>query len=229
MKINDSNILLSDHYVFAINKPSGIMVEDDNWGNPSIMQIVKAYWKEKNEKGISFVQNVHRIDRPVSGALLFARKASSLRNLQTQFEQKKVKKIYLALTTQKPEKEEGILFHFLIKDFLNKKALISEKPVPQSNAVRLKYKLLGSKNNLFCWEIELITGKYHQIRAQWSHIGCPVIGDIKYNSDIEYLPESIALHSYQLHFEHPKTKELVCIKAPLPKNKFWDNFEYLNL
>jgi RluA family pseudouridine synthase len=224
-QLTDSTVLLSDHYVFVVNKPSGIMVEDDKWGNPSIEQMVRSYFIEKNDKGVPFVQNVHRIDRPVSGALLFARKASSLKELQNQFEQKKVKKIYLAITSNKPEKEEGTLFHFLTKDFLNKKAVISENPQKDSSAVSLKYKIIGIKNKLFCWEIELITGKYHQIRAQLGFIGCPILGDVRYSSKDEYFPDSIALHSHQLHFQHPKYKELVRIKAPLPEDTFWDRFK----
>ncbi len=197
-------ILYEDDIILVINKPAGLMVEPDRNGHPNLLQQVKKYLKAnlpENEE--IYAQHIHRLDRPVSGIVLCAKKRSVLKNLSEQFAQRKVKKYYQALTTQAPSCRTGTLEHWHRKE--KKKAVLYEEEVQYSAKAILRYEVTDIGHNIFLWSIELHTGKYHQIRAQLAHLGCPIIGDSSYGSTISYRANAIALHAWKLEFFHPVT------------------------
>ncbi|HSY61563.1 MAG TPA: RluA family pseudouridine synthase, partial [Cytophaga sp.] len=160
----------------------------------------------------AYAQHIHRLDRPVSGIVLFAKKKSVLKDLSEQFAQRTVKKQYKALTNHKPLVEKAKLEHWLFKDTKNKKAIIYPQQQSDTDKVVLSYAATLYKNYTL-WDIALHTGKYHQIRAQLSYAEAPILGDTLYGSDITYAPNSIALHAYALEFSHPNTKQPMRIEA----------------
>jgi RluA family pseudouridine synthase len=206
------HILFEDEYILLINKPCGLMVEPDRNGHPNLLQQVRKYIKTKTPPGKEvYAQHIHRLDRPVSGIVLFAKQRSVLKNLSEQFAERKVRKYYQALTENVPEQMKGKLENWHRKE--KKKAIISEENFDGAEKAILSYEVKKSGENKFLWDIELHTGKFHQIRAQLSFLGCPVIGDILYGSPLPYKPDSIALHAYKLIFFHPITnKELIIEK-----------------
>jgi 23S rRNA pseudouridine955/2504/2580 synthase/23S rRNA pseudouridine1911/1915/1917 synthase len=213
------NILFEDKHLIIINKEAGLMVEPDAYGHPNCCDQLRP-GKEKEP----FIQTVHRLDRPVSGILLFALKPSALKNLNRQFAERAVEKYYLAITTHQPVSPKGKLKHHFFKDTLQKKAVITDTPGKDTQLVELDYEITASADSLFLWKIRLHTGRYHQIRAQLAHVGCPVYGDLKYGSAQTYKPDAIALHARQLDFYHPHTNERMHMEAPAPKDKLWDLF-----
>lgn len=198
------HILFEDQYLVAIHKPAGLMVEPDRNGYKNLLQQVQQYYRKINGKGKElYVQHVHRLDRPVSGVVLFAKKKSILKALSEQFAQRVVTKKYQALTEKKEIEKSATLNQFLFKDKKNKKAIITEADYPETEAVSLSYQLSEYKSDYWMWDIDLHTGKYHQIRAQLSSQGTPIIGDHYYGSSIEYGDSKIALHAYRLSCIHP--------------------------
>lgn len=207
------HILFEDNDIILINKPCSLMVEPDRNGHPNLLQQVQKYVK----KGLHpnkevYAQHIHRLDRPVSGVVLFAKKKSMLRDLSEQFAQRTVKKYYNALTNYKPTLEKATLENWLFKDTKIKKAIIYLEEQPETNKVLLSYTTSAYKT-FTLWDIALHTGKYHQIRAQLSNVECPILGDVLYDSEVMYASNSIALHAYALEFMHPKTKEAMRIEA----------------
>lgn len=200
----DFGIIYEDKHLLALNKSAGLMVEEDRYGNPNLVSEVKKYLTDKERSKNLIVANVHRLDRPVSGLILFAKRKSLLVKLNEQFAKREVEKIYLAVTDQKPDQQEGRLVHWLVKDTLQKKAIIYTEQVENADKVELEYKILSEQQGKFLWEIKLITGKYHQIRAQLSFIGCPIMGDEKYGSVISYRLNEITLHSRKLSLNYPE-------------------------
>lgn len=187
------------------------MVEPDRNGHPNLLHQVRKYIKTgAPPKEEIYAQHIHRLDRPVSGIVLFAKQRSVLKNLSEQFAERKVKKYYQALSANAPEQRKGVLEHWHKKE--KKKAVIADNDFPGSEKIMLKYAVEHVSENRFLWNIELHTGKYHQIRAQLSHMGCPVIGDHLYNSGVPYKPDSIALHASKLIFCHPITQEELVIE-----------------
>lgn len=187
------------------------MVEPDRNGFPNLQQQVKAYLRNSlAPRQEVYAQHIHRLDRPVSGIILFAKQKVVLKNLSEQFAERKVRKCYHALTNKAPDIRTGTLENWLRKE--KKKAVIYNESIEYSEAVKLFYNIEAVSPERFLWDIELYTGKYHQIRAQLSSIGCPVIGDTVYNSTLSYKPDCIALHAYKLIFFHPVTNEELCIE-----------------
>ena len=187
------------------------MVEPDRNGYPNLLQQVKRYLKNSyhlNEE--IYAQHIHRLDRPVSGVILFAKQRSALKNLSEQFAERRVKKWYQALTDRSPEQVEGMLENWHRKE--KKKAVISDEAMPYAERVKLSYSIRTISDRQFLWKIELHTGKYHQIRAQLAAIGCPIVGDELYGSTSVYKPEAIALHACQLIFHHPISGEEINIE-----------------
>jgi 23S rRNA-/tRNA-specific pseudouridylate synthase len=206
------HILYEDDQILVINKPCGLMVEPDRNGYPNLQQQVKAYLRNSLAPGQEvYAQHIHRLDRPVSGIILFAKQKTVLKNLSEQFAERKVRKFYQALTNKAPDFRTGTLENWLRKE--KKKAMIYNESIEYSEAVKLFYDIRAISKGKFLWEIELHTGKYHQIRAQLSAVGCPVIGDTFYNSTLPYQPDSIALHACKLIFFHPVTNEKLCIET----------------
>ncbi len=208
------HILYEDKSILVMNKPASLMVEPDRNGHPNLLQQVQKYIRKSTHPNNEvYAQHIHRLDRPVSGIVLFAKKKSMLRDLSEQFAQRTVKKFYQALTPASTESTSGKLMHWHYKDSKNKKAIIHLSEKPDFDPVSLSYTNTVYKEKYSLWNIELHTGKYHQIRAQLSAAGSPILGDVLYGSTIEYAPNCIALHAGRLEFTHPLTKERMCMEA----------------
>jgi 23S rRNA pseudouridine955/2504/2580 synthase/23S rRNA pseudouridine1911/1915/1917 synthase len=205
-------ILFEDAFILVILKPAGLMVEPDRNGHPNLLQQVKKYLKASlpPDQGEVYAQHIHRIDRPVSGIVLFAKQRSVLKNLSEQFAERKVKKYYQALTSQVPQVRSGTLEHWHRKE--KKKAVLYENEIEYAEMALLHYTVSETEPHRYLWNIELHTGKYHQIRAQLAQAGCPIVGDSLYGSTISYPPNNIALHACKLVFFHPITQVEMCIE-----------------
>jgi 23S rRNA-/tRNA-specific pseudouridylate synthase len=211
------HILLEDDYILVLNKPCSLMVEPDRNGHPNLLQQVRKYIKANANPGAEvYAQHLHRLDRPVSGIVLFAKQKIVLKNLSEQFAERKVKKYYQALTEHAPPSVKGQLENWHRKE--KKKAIIEGTPLPISEKVVLEYVTERFSENRFLWNIELHTGKYHQIRAQLAAAGAPIVGDVLYGSSIPYKPDSIMLHACKLIFSHPVTGE----KINIEKKQDWE-------
>lgn len=210
------HIIFEDPYILVIDKPGSLMVEPDRNGHPNLLQQVRKYLKASATDGSEvYAQHLHRLDRPVSGIVLFAKRREVLKNLSEQFAERKIKKFYQALTTQAPEHFKGTLEHWHRKE--KKKAIITKEHHQDSEKVMLHYEAKPFSSDLFLWNIELHTGKYHQIRAQLSSIGCPIVGDAFYGSTTLYKKDSIALSAVKLIFCHPVSQmEMVMEKTFFP-------------
>ncbi len=219
---NQPTILFEDNHLLAINKPAGWLVQGDRTGDSTLTDWGKAYLKEKYAKpGAVFLHPVHRIDRPVSGAVLFARTDKALGRLTTSFRDRDVEKTYLAIVIQAPKAKTGELRHFLIKDEQRNLVQAFTRPVEQAKEALLKYVLKAQAGVNFLLEIHPLTGRPHQIRVQLATIGCPILGDLKYGAP-EPLPDaSIALHSLRIKLMHPVRREPLVISAPLPATDWW--------
>jgi len=202
-------ILYEDEFIIVLNKPCTLMVEPDRNNHPNLLQQVKNYLKNSLKAGEElYAQHIHRLDRPVSGIILFAKQKAVLKNLSEQFAERNVKKEYQALTVNAPEQHSGKLEHWHRKE--KKKAMISIEELPYSEKAVLSYEV-KPVNDRFLWNIQLHTGKYHQIRGQLSFMGCPIVGDQLYGSTTPYKQNSIALHAFKLVFHHPITNEELMI------------------
>ncbi|MEJ0055926.1 MAG: RluA family pseudouridine synthase [Bacteroidota bacterium] len=206
------HILYEDEYILVVDKPAGLMVEPDRNGYPNLLHQVRAYVRATMPSGEeAYAQHIHRLDRPVSGVILFAKKRSVLKNLSEQFAERKVRKYYQCMTEKTPGIINGRLTHWLRKE--KKKAIIYDQETEFSEKAILDYRVAGAGKERFLWDIELQTGKYHQIRAQLAHIRCPIVGDEMYGSVIPYRKDAIALQAYKLVFMHPVTEEELSIKS----------------
>jgi RluA family pseudouridine synthase len=202
-----------DDSILVINKPAGLMVEPDRNNHPNLLQQVKRYIKTSlPESAELYAQHIHRLDRPVSGVVLFAKQRAVLRNLSEQFAERKVKKYYRAITELVPENLQGRLEHWHRKE--KKKAVLYETEIEYSEKAILEYSVTHFSTDRYLWDITLHTGKYHQIRAQLSSLGCPIIGDELYGSSVTYKPNAIALQAYRLVFHHPLTDLELDISVP---------------
>ncbi len=195
-------IIYEDNILLVCNKPAGLMVEPDRNNFPNLLQQVKNYLKEKSGEKLPYAQHLHRLDRPVSGIVLFTKDKSHLRNLSEQFAQREVSKYYQALTDKCPEQNQGLLEHWHRKE--KKKAQLVDEGTPFAEKIKLEYSVKPF-GNYFLWDIQLHTGKFHQIRAQLASIGCPVLGDALYGSTQTYSANKIALHAAKLIIKHPLT------------------------
>ena len=218
-------VLFEDNHLIAVNKPSGIPVQRDITEDEALVDIVKEYVKEKHNKpGDVFLGITHRIDRPVSGVVLFAKTSKALTRINELFRERTIKKKYWALTKNRPETETGRLVHYISKNAETFKAKIHIKEKPGTQKAILEYELISNIGDKNLLEIELFTGRHHQIRAQLSKINCPIIGDVKYGYDRGNRDRSICLHSRSLEFIHPIQKVGITITAKLPQNQFWNDF-----
>lgn len=222
-------VLFEDNHIIAINKSVADIVQVDKTGDESLEQKVKQYIKDKYQKsGEAFLGVVHRIDRPVSGVVLFARTSKALARLNQMFQDKSVKKTYWAIVKNEPPQKAATLEHFIFRDSKKNKSYAHEKEIKDSKKAILHYKVIDQSDNYYLLEIQLETGRHHQIRCQLSKIGCPIRGDLKYGYNRSLDNGGINLHSRQVSFEHPVTHELVTITAAVPNDKLWKFFELRN-
>ena len=217
-------ILHEDNHIIAINKRIGDIVQGDKTGDKPLSEVVKEYIKEKyNKPGEVFLGVVHRLDRPTTGIVVFARTSKALTRLNELFSNRETQKTYYAIVKNKPEKEQDTLVHFLKRNENNNTSKAHLKEVPESKKASLDYKIIKTLDNYFALEINLHTGRHHQIRAQLAAIGCPIKGDLKYGFDRSNPDGGIDLHARRLVFVHPVSKEVLEIIAPTPKNSIWNS------
>lgn len=220
-----AQILLEDNHLLVINKVAGQLSQGDYTGDTTLAEHLKAYLKDKyNKPGDVYLGIVHRLDRPTSGAMVYARTSKALVRLNEMLRERQVQKTYWAIVEKLPPEDEGTLRHFLLRHGkINVSKPVSPKHKLGKEAI-LHYKLLKSLHGYHLLEVTLETGRHHQIRAQLSAVGSPIVGDLKYGHK-EGLPDaSICLHARRIAFSHPVQKEPVSCTAPLPKNKYWDKF-----
>lgn len=221
-----SSILFEDNHLIVINKKPSEIVQGDKTGDKTMPDTIKKYLKDKyNKPGNVFCGVVHRLDRPTSGAVVFARTSKGLERMNAQFREKETNKTYWAIVEQKPEKNEGKLVHFLRKNETKNKSFVVASKSGGAKEAKLSYKLISSSERYHLLEISLETGRHHQIRAQLSAISCCIKGDIKYGAKRSNEDGSICLHARKLTIYHPVTKEQLSFIAPTPNSSIWKLFE----
>ena len=216
-------VLYEDNHLIIVNKRPGDIVQGDKTGDEPLSEVVKAYIKKKYDKpGNVYLGVVHRLDRPTSGIVVFAKTSKALPRLNKLFKDKEAKKIYWAVVKNPPPKESDTLVHFLKRNPKQNKSYAHQKEVPESKMAVLDYRLLKKLNSFYLLEVNLHSGRHHQIRAQLTAIGCPIKGDLKYGFDRSNKDGSIHLHSRELTLLHPVKKEEIHIIAPPPVDPVWD-------
>lgn len=226
---NHMEVLHLDNHTIVINKKSSDIVQGDKTGDEPLVDKVKTFLKEEfNKPGNVFCGVVHRLDRPTSGAIVFARTSKALSRLNEQFREKSTKKVYWAVVEAKPSKKQDKLVHYLKKNEKQNKSYASNTETPGSKKAILTYKLIASSDKYHLLEIELETGRHHQIRCQLGTVGCIIKGDVKYGAKRSNKDASIHLHARKLSFIHPTTKEEIKVTAPAPQEPLWKFFEEKN-
>ena len=217
-------VLYEDNHLIVANKRPGDIVQGDKTGDKPLSEVVKEYIGEKyNKPGAVYLGVVHRLDRPTSGVVLFARTSKALGRMNKLFSERETKKIYWAVVENRPPKLSDKLVHFMKRNPKQNKSYAYEKEIPDSKRAILNYTLIKELNNYFLLEIELETGRHHQIRSQLAAIGCVIKGDLKYGAKRSNKDGSIHLHSRELTFVHPIKKEEVKIVARPPSDAVWDS------
>ncbi|MEI8201445.1 MAG: RNA pseudouridine synthase [Bacteroidota bacterium] len=223
-----SSVLFEDNHIIIINKKPSEIVQGDKTGDTPLSEKVKLYIKEKYEKpGNVYLGVVHRIDRPVSGIVLFARTDKALTRLNNMLRDKEISKKYWAVVKNKPPAEAGNLKNYIKKNEANNKSYIlqeGDKGFKEAQYAELNYRLIAQSEQYYLLEVELLTGRHHQIRAQLSEIGCPIKGDVKYGANRTNPDASIHLHARSIRFIHPVSQQEVYIVAPPPAESLWDYF-----
>ncbi len=216
-------ILYEDNHLVIVNKQAGEIVQGDKTGDTPLSDIVKDWLKEKyNKPGNVYLGVVHRLDRPVSGVVLFAKTSKALPRLNKMFaEHNKVNKTYWAIVQNRPQEPQGTLTHWLTRQEKNNTARAYDREVPGSKKAVLDYELIASGDRYHLLEIHLHTGRHHQIRCQLAKIGCPIKGDLKYGAPRSNPDGSISLHARTLTLEHPVNHESISVTAPVPDDKLW--------
>jgi len=216
-------ILFEDNHLIVVNKRSGDIVQGDKTGDTPLSEEVKSYIKEKyNKPGEVFLGVVHRLDRPTTGIVVFARTSKALERLNKAFKERQVEKTYWALVKNMPPTETETLTHHLVRNEKKNKSFAFNRPEKNSKEASLTYRIIKKLNSFYLLEVALHTGRHHQIRAQLSAIGCSIKGDLKYGADRSNKDGSISLHSRELKITHPVTKELLHIVAKPPSDPVWD-------
>lgn len=225
--IHKEQIVYEDNHIIIINKLPGEIVQGDKTGDMPLSEKLKNYIKERDNKpGNVFMGVIHRLDRPVSGLVIFAKTSKGLSRFNEMIREKDLHKTYWAVVKNKPAKTEDHLIHYLLKNEKLNKSKAHEKPVKDGLKSELIYKFIKSSDTYHLLEIKLLTGRHHQIRAQLSAIACPIKGDVKYGFDRTNKDGSIHLHAYQLQFMHPVKQEEIIVKAaPLMNDPVWNYFK----
>lgn len=216
-------VLYEDNHLIIVNKQAGEIVQGDKTGDTPLSDIVKDWLKEKHNKpGNVYLGVVHRLDRPVSGVVLFAKTSKALPRLNKMFaEHDKVSKTYWAIVQNRPQASKGTLTHWLTRQEKNNTARAYDREVPGAKKAVLDYELIASGDRYHLLEIHLHTGRHHQIRCQLAKMGCPIKGDLKYGAPRNNPDGSISLHARNLTLEHPVSHERISVTAPVPDDRLW--------
>ena len=219
------DVVYEDNHIIIVNKRSSEIVQGDKTGDRPLAEEVKEYIKEKYHKpGNVFLGVVHRLDRPVSGLVVFARTGKALARLNEMFRTKEVKKTYWAIVGNCPSLPEGELCHWLVRNEKQNKSYAYDAEKPGAKQAILDYRLIGRSDRYYLLEVDLKTGRHHQIRCQLAKIGCPIKGDLKYGAPRSNPDGSISLHARRICFIHPVSKKEICVEAPLPEDRLWHSF-----
>ncbi len=221
-------IVYEDNHIIVVNKTASEIVQGDKTGDEPLSERLKSYLKVKyNKPGNVFIGVTHRLDRPVSGLVVFAKTSKALSRLNAMFQTKEVKKTYWAIVTAAPPQEEGELMHYLVRNEKQNKSYAYDRERPESKRAILHYRLLAHSERYWLLEVDLQTGRHHQIRCQLAKMGCPIKGDLKYGAPRSNSDASICLHARQIRFIHPVSKEMINLTAPLPDGNLWAAFKQL--
>lgn len=222
-----SLVLFEDNHLLVVNKPAGIASQGDNTGDEHLLDLAKAYIKQRYHKpGDVFCGLIHRIDRPVSGIVVLAKTSKALARMNEIFKERAVQKTYWAVVKNKPQPEQATLVHWLWRNTRNNVTKAFEKQGQDSQRAELQYQLLDAASGHFLLQVKPLTGRTHQIRSQLSAIGCAIVGDVKYGSPSPNSDRSIHLHARSLIFAHPVKNEPMHIVAPVPNESLWKTFEH---
>ena len=218
-------VVYEDNHIIVVNKSSSEIVQGDKTGDKPLVEMVKEYIKQKYHKsGNVFLGVVHRLDRPVSGLVVFARTGKALARLNEMFRTKDVHKTYWAIVGNRPLLMEGELSHWLVRNEKQNKSYAYDQEKPNSKKAILTYKQIAQSERYFLLEVDLKTGRHHQIRCQLSKMGCPIKGDLKYGAPRSNPDGSICLHARKIQFIHPVSKKEISLEAPLPQGNLWSSF-----
>ena len=219
---NNLQIIHEDNHIIVINKRVGDIVQGDKTGDKPLSEVVKEYIKEKyNKPGNVYIGVIHRLDRPTTGIIVFAKTSKALTRLNESFKNRETQKTYWAVVKNRPPKESDTLVHFLKRNPKNNTSKAHTKEVPESKKASLDYTVIKKLDNYFALEINLHTGRHHQIRAQLASIGCPIKGDLKYGFDRSSPDGGIHLHARKLIIIHPVTNQILTFHAEVPNEVVW--------
>lgn len=219
-------VIYEDNHIIVVSKTASEIVQGDKTGDTPLSELVKHYLKEKyNKPGNVFIGVTHRLDRPVSGLVVFAKTSKALARLNEMFKHGDVHKTYWAIVKNCPQETEATLEHYLVRNEKQNKSYAYDREKPGAKKAILHYKLIGHSENYFLLEVDLKTGRHHQIRCQLAKIGCPIKGDLKYGFPRSNPDGSICLHARRVSFIHPVSKELIELEAPLPEGNLWNGFQ----
>jgi len=220
------NVIYEDNHLIVVNKSPSEIVQGDKTGDTPLSDEVKSYLKTKyNKPGEAFLGVVHRLDRPVSGIVIFAKTSKALSRMNKLLRNNELKKYYWAIVCKQPHLEEAVLTDYLEKNEKLNKSFVVAEGSKRAKKASLAYRLLATSDNYFLVEVELFTGRHHQIRVQLANIGCPVKGDLKYGAPTSNKDASISLHAKKVSFAHPVGKELLTLEAPPPNDPLWNFFQ----
>lgn len=215
-------VVYEDNHLIIVNKKSGEIVQGDKTGDRPLSEIIKDYIKKEYCKpGNVFLGVVHRLDRPVSGLVIFAKTSKALARLNEMFRVGEVHKTYWAITKNCPQQLEGELTNWLVRNEKQNKSYAYDKEVPNSKKAVLRYKVIGRSDNYALIEVHLMTGRHHQIRCQLAKMDCPIKGDLKYGAQRSNPDGSISLQAHQVEFIHPVSKKEIVVEAPIPEENLW--------
>ena len=214
-----SRIIYEDNHLLVIDKKVGEIVQGDKTGDEALSETLKAFIKQRDAKpGNVFLGVTHRLDRPVSGLCIFAKTSKALERMNAMFRDGEVHKTYMALCCAAPSRKEGMLEDWLERNEKLNKSFVTRKPGPKAKLAKLRYRHIADTERYFLLEVELLTGRHHQIRCQLSHMGCPIKGDLKYGAPRSNPDGGICLQAHKITFVHPVKKEPLCLELPLPRS-----------
>lgn len=220
------DVLYEDNHLIIVNKAPSEIVQGDKTGDKPLSELIKEYLKEKYHKpGNVFCGVTHRLDRPTSGVVVFAKTSKALSRLNEMFRNGEVDKTYWAIVKNRPPKDEDTLIHYLIKNEKTNKSTAYDLEKPNTKKAILHYKLIAASQKYFLLEVDLETGRHHQIRCQLAKIGCPIKGDLKYGAERSNPDGSISLHARTISFVHPVSKQQIHVVAPVPNDTLWKTLE----